>query len=127
MSSRVLQDDFIRRPTRNICYFDLGNKEETEAPADFLSPRAKAPEVPEENPKSVLEKVTSASGFEQVHYLKLVCQIVQLKLDIDLSLLDNAKPKLSCPQPSQQRPSKIFPSSTMSLQQYHNLAQEQGA
>merc|ERR1712166_1164238 len=103
-------DDFIRRPTKNVCYFNMpGTKEETEPAADFLSPRAKAPEVPEEKPKSVLEK------------------IVQLKLDIDLSLLDNATPKLCCPQPSQQRPNKIFPSSTMSLQQYHNLAQEQGA
>merc|ERR1712166_1304253 len=42
-------DDFIRRPTKNVCYFNMpGTKEETEPAADFLSPRAKAPEVPEE-------------------------------------------------------------------------------
>lgn len=98
-------DEFLRRPTKNVCYFDLGQKDATPA----STPRAPAAQAPIEKPKSVLEK------------------IVELQLDIDLSLLDNATPKLSCPQPTQQRPSKIFPSSTMSLQAYNKLAQEQGA
>jgi len=99
-------DDFIRRPTRNICYFDLGGEKDA-TPASTPRAKSDAKELPiAAQPKSVLEKT------------------VELHLDIDFGLLDSATPKLSCPQPTQQRPGKIFPSATMSLKQYNNLAQE---
>eukprot|EP00658_Telonema_sp_P-2_P025462 TRINITY_DN20255_c0_g1_i2.p1 TRINITY_DN20255_c0_g1~~TRINITY_DN20255_c0_g1_i2.p1 ORF type:complete len:563 (+),score=170.87 TRINITY_DN20255_c0_g1_i2:199-1887(+) len=96
------EDDFVRRPTRNLEYFDLGQDEQK---AD--SPRA-APKIA----KKAVEEVKKTL-IEQVH---------ELVLEIDVEKLKAAKPCFSCPRPIRQRGAKSY-SKTLSLDEYLGLVE----